>query len=108
MKILNITLIILLLTSQAFARDLTVTFVYPVDRQTDVASFRLFRDGIVDKEGVPFDVRTFTTTAIDDGKDHIYTIQALGKFNQDGPLSTPTTLKWVPPTLLKPTYLKVK
>jgi hypothetical protein len=107
MKILSIIAFILLFTTQVFARDLTVTFVYPVEAQVDVLAFRLMRDGVVDKDNIPFNIRSFTTVALDDGKDHIYSIQALGKFNNVGPLSTPYTLKWTVPTLYKPTYLKV-
>jgi hypothetical protein len=107
-KIIVAIFLTFLTLSTALARDLTVTFVYPVEKQSDVAYFRLYRDGVTDKDNVPFDVRTFTTLAAEDTKDHIYTIQAIGKYNNDGPLSTPYTLKWTPPVLLKPTYLKLK
>lgn len=109
MKRLIVVLLLTLLTfSTSFARDLSGSFVYPIDKQNDVAYFRLYRDGAIDKDNIPFDSRTFITVAAEDTSDHIYAIQAVGKYNNVGPLSTPYTLKWVAPTLLKPTYLKLK
>lgn len=109
MKSLIISLLIVALTSfTAFARQVEVTFQYPIDKENLINEFKLYRDtDILIQEGLPPSARVFTVPAEADTIDHTYYIVAVGPYSVS-PKSTAFLLKWVAPIIPKPTYIKAR
>jgi len=106
-KVLGMVLLLLMFATTAFCRPMIATFRYPLEDESKITGYRLYIDnGILLKDNIPTNVRTFVFDGPDDNLDHTYVLSAFNAYTEAK--SNPYIYKWVAPVIVKPTYLNIK
>lgn len=107
-KLLLSILLVIMTATISLARQVEVSFQYPIDKENLITEFKLYRDtDILVKEGLAPNLRLFTVPAEADTIDHTYYVVAVGPYSTSLK-STGFLLKWVAPLIPKPTYIKAR
>jgi hypothetical protein len=96
------------MVSSAYAATAAATFVFPIESEKDIKGFQLIRDGVVDIDNIPKNVRSFNVNSPAEIKDsYTYVIVAVGLLGQQSE-SLPYVYSWTAPTIPKPTTLRFR